>query len=114
MKKSIAFIVVILCIFLTAGCGAEKGNEVKKTIAGNVKTYCEMTDGTWFCNDIDYKYRLEISGRLPNAACSSTFVYLSNIEYISFEEAWIASGLGSYSKDYFDVEDAVLVEMINS
>ena len=37
-----------------------KDNEVKKTIEGNVKTYCEMEDGTWNCNDIAYKYRLEI------------------------------------------------------
>lgn len=37
----------------------------------------------------------EISGRMPNAAKNSTFVYLSNLPEISFEQAWKASGLSS-------------------
>ena len=72
-----------------------------------------MKDGTWTCNDITYKYRLEIKGRMPNAAGDSTFIYLSNRKNISFEQAWRASGLGSLSEDAFNVIDAVLVEMID-
>lgn len=113
MKKIIAFVISIVCVFSLVGRGEPKDNEVKKTIEGNVKTYCEMEDGTWNCNDIAYKYRLEIKGRIPNAACDSVFVYLSNIENISFEQAWKASGLSSHMADYFDVDDAVLVEMNN-
>lgn len=69
-----------------------------------------MSDGTWECDGHTYKYRLEISGRMPNAAVDSTFVYLSNVDTITFEQAWKAAGLSSNSEDYFAVEDAVLVE----
>ena len=30
----------------------------------------------------------EIKGRIPNAVCNFVFVYLSNIENISFEQVW--------------------------
>ena len=78
---------------------------------GNIKTYYEMSDGTWMCDDITYQYRLVISGRIPNAEKDTTFIYLSNKKDISFEQAWKASGLSSDSKDYFDTKDAVLVEL---
>ena len=81
------------------------------TIEGNLKTYYEMSDGTWQYNGRTYKYRLELSDRMPNAAVDSTFVYLSNLENITFEQAWKAAGFSSLSTDYFAVEDAVLVEM---
>ena len=76
-----------------------------------MKTYYEMTDGTWMCEDHSYQYRLEISGRMPNAAVDSSFVYLSNIEEISFEQAYMAAGISSSLDDYFSPEKAVLVEM---
>ena len=88
-----------------------EGAAVKNTIAGNMKTYRELTDGTWMCDGSVYKYRLEIKGRMPNAAMDSTFVYLSNIENISFEQAYLAGGLSSNLDDYFSPADAVLVEM---
>ena len=73
--------------------------------------YYEMSDGTWKTDDHTYKYRLEITGRMPNAAKDSTFVYLSNVEEISFERAYMAAGLSSNMDDYFALEDAVLVAM---
>ena len=73
--------------------------------------YYEMSDGTWQADGHSYKYRLEITGRMSNAVKDSTFVYLSNIEEISFEQAWKAAGLSSNQDDYFDPEEAVLVEM---
>ena len=76
-----------------------------------MKTYYEMNDGTFMCDDYTYKYRLEISGRMPNAAADSTFVYLSNIEEIPFERAYMAAGVSSNSEDYFQPDEAVLVEM---
>lgn len=76
-----------------------------------MKTYYEMNDGTWNCDEYTYKYRLEISGRMPNAAADSTFVYLSNLEQISFERAYMSAGVSSNSRDYFQLEEAVLVEM---
>ena len=83
----------------------------KAAVDGNMKTYYEMNDGTWMCDDVVYKYRLEIKGRMPNAADDSSFVYLSNIEVISFEKAYKAAGVSSNSEDYFSPEEAVLVEM---
>ena len=71
--------------------------------------YYEMSDGTWKTNDYTYQYRLEITGRMNNAAKDSTFVFLSNIKDITFEQAWKASGLSSNMDDYFDEEDAKFV-----
>lgn len=72
-----------------------------------------MSDGTWECDGHSYKYRLEISGRMNNAATDSTFIYLSNIKDITFEQAWKAAGLSSNTNDYFDAKDAVLVDWVN-
>ena len=76
-----------------------------------MKTYYEMTDGKWMCDDRLYLYRFEISGRMPNAAVDSSFVYLSNIEGITFDQASRAAGISSNSDDYFSPDKAVLVEM---
>lgn len=109
MKKMMAMVLIIVFALSLAGC--TKDNKVNEIIEGNWKTYCEMEDGTWSCEDITYQYRLEIKGRLPNAACDSVYVYLSNLPDISFEQAYKASGLSSNTEDYFSVEEAVLVEM---
>lgn len=90
---------------------SETAVSTKAAVDGNIKTYYELNDGTWMCDDIIYQYRLELKGRVPNAAVDSTFVYLSNIEEISFEQAYKASGISSDSEDYFSPEEAVLVEM---
>ena len=84
--------------------------EIDDTITTEWTTYYKMSDGTWQKDNISYKYRLEISGRMPNAVKDSTFVYLSNLESITFEQAWKAAGFSSHTADYFSVEDAVLVE----
>ena len=84
---------------------------VKDTVAGNMKTYLEMADGSWMCDGHAYQYRLEIKGRMPGAAMDSSFVFLSNIADISFEQAYRAAGFSSDSDDYFSAEEAVLVEM---
>ena len=109
LVKSISFFILILSLFLVSAC-AKKEDGIKNTIEGSRKTYYEMTDGTWVCEEHTYKYRLEISGRIPNAAKDSTFVYLSNKKDISFEQAWKAAGFSSLSTDYFSPEDAVLVD----
>ena len=109
MRKICALLVCTFLIIAVAGCNNEA--TVKKTYTDTFRTYCEMSDWTWKCDDRSYKYRLEISGRLPSAVKDSTFVYLSNMESISFDQAWKAAGLSSYSGDYFSPEDAVLVEL---
>lgn len=85
------------------------GPYVKDTITGDFGTYYEMDDGTWLYDGHIYKYRLEISGRMNSSAKDSTFIYLSNIEDISFDRAVMASGLSSNTADYFSPEEAVFI-----
>lgn len=105
MKKTYLLLIVAALVF--AAC--TKDASVKKTYEGNYHTYYEMSDGRWKCGEHIYKYRLEIKGRLSGAAKDTTFVYLSNMKEISFDQAWKAGGLSSDSNDYFDPEDAILV-----
>ena len=86
--------------------------EAVETVKGNLKTYYKNADGTWQVDGRNYRYCLEITGRMPNAAGISVFVYLSNIPEISFDRAWKAAGYSSNSEDYFAPEEAVLVGMI--
>lgn len=89
--------------------GFSGSTEIVKTLQSDFKTYYEMSDGTWQCDGYSYKYRLVISGRMNEAVPESTFVYLSNIKDIPFEQAWKASGFSSSLDDYFAIEDAVFV-----
>ena len=109
MKRIVLILLCIMLAVTVSGCA--KKAAVKTTVEGNMKTYCEMTDGTWMCDGRVYQYRLEINGRMPNAAVDSSFVYLSNIEEITFDQAYKAAGISSNSEDYFSPEKAVLVEM---
>lgn len=109
MKKLLALILLCVCLIGLTGC--RKKVEPVDVVYGNMKTYFEMADGTWNFEGNTYKYRLEITGRMNNAATDSTFVYLSNLEEITFDQAWKAAGFSSISTDYFDIKDAVLVEM---
>ena len=109
MKKLTMLLLCLVLAVMVPGCA--KKNTVTETIEGNMKTYSRMDDGTWMCEEHTYKYCLEIEGRMPNAAKDSTFVYLSNIEEISFERAYMAAGLSSSTDDYFSPEEAVLVDM---
>lgn len=108
MKKFLIPSLVIVICLLMSSCSKPV---IKDTINGNIKTYCQMTDGTWSCDGYTYQYRLEIKGRLNNAVHDSEYVYLSNFSEISFEQAWKASGLSSNTNDYFQIKDAVLVEI---
>ena len=109
MKRVALVPLCIMLVIVFSGCARKVA--VKNTIEGNMKTYYEMTDGTWMCDDHSYKYRLEITGRMPNAAVDSSFVYLSNIDEISFDQAYMVAGVSSDSDDYYSPEEAVLVEM---
>lgn len=105
------FIVMALSLVLTlsmVSCGAKTTENI---IEGNMKSYSEMSDGTWQYNGNAYEYRLVISGTMPNSNEVTTYVYLSNLEEITFEQAWKAAGFSSNTNDYFDVNDAVLVEV---
>ena len=80
-----------------------------ETIYGNVKTYFRNTNGTWQTDGRNYLYRHVLTGRMPNASADSSFIYLSNLEHITFEQAYKAAGYSSNCADWFLVEDAVLV-----
>ena len=111
MMKRIIFASVCIVMIVSLSACVNKDEFFKNEIEGNIKTYYEMKDGTWFCENNTYQYRLEISGRMPNAAKDSTFTYLSNLNEITFEQAYKAAGISSNSEDYFDAKDAVLVDM---
>ena len=99
----------LVSVFLDEGVAV--GRSPVNTIRTDFATYYEMSDGTWECEDHVYKYRLEISGRMPNAAKDTTYIYLSNVEEISFHRAMMASGLSSNMNDYFSSDEAILVEI---
>ena len=125
MKKFLIGMIAIAFILEILGCSQNKEATIKNTFeqtpsdlieeyVENSKevvfvTYYEMSDGTWKAGDYTYKYKLVVTGRLGNAVTDVTYTILSNIEDISFDEAWKASGLSSNTNDYFKVEEAVFV-----
>ena len=123
MKKIIRITLITLMLLSLFGCSQKEPSVVKTyevtdselafendELVTMVKYY-EMSDGTWKTDDYTYQYRLEVTGRMNNADKDSTFVFLSNIKDITFEQAWKASGLSSNMDDYFKEEDAKLVAM---
>jgi hypothetical protein len=107
MKKLCLIVICAILVFSLIACSPKTQNGDG---LDSLKEYHELEDGTWECEGRTYKYRFEISGRMSSAAKNSTFVYLTNLESISFSEAWKAAGFSSFSGDYFAPEDAVLVE----
>ena len=103
-------VMLLVLVFCLVGCGKQSA-EIVQTVDGNMKTYHEMSDGTWTCNGYRYQYRLELTGRLAGAAADTIYVYLSNMETISYRRAAMASGLSSNTEDYFSPNEAVLVEL---
>ena len=108
MRSTALFAALITAIILS-GCAVHKNEVTGIGGADGPTTYYEMDDGTWMYDGRNYKYRLEITGRMSNAAKQSTFIYLSNIEDIPFDRAVMASGLSSNMADYFSPEEAVFV-----
>lgn len=123
MKKIIRILLITLMLLSLLGCSQKEPSVVKTyevtdsesafeddALVTMVKYY-EMSDGTWKTDTQTYKYRLEITGRMGGAAKDSTFVFLSNLENITFEQAWKASGFSSNTNDYFREEDAKFVAL---
>lgn len=71
--------------------------------------YYELNDGTWKTDKYHYKYRLELEGRMPNAARDSKFVILSNTKDITFKQAYLAFGVSSNTEDYFEENESIIV-----
>lgn len=124
MKKIISMVICFTLVLAFAGCSQKEPSIVStyevteselddfndNKLIVMVKHY-GMSDGTWKTDEHTYKYRLEITGRMGGAVKDSTFVFLSNIEDITFEQAWKASGFSSNMDDYFREEDAKFVGM---
>ncbi len=91
-----------------------KNGDIKELLDNSemviTNTYHKLDDGSFECGGYNYKYRLDISGRLNNAANDSRYIILSNTEDITFDQAWRAGGLSSNTNDYFDPRDAIIVE----
>ena len=105
MKKCIALFLIVTSLLTLTACSL-KAKRVN-TIEGNISTYYELSDGTWEADKHIYKYKLKVKGMIPSTTYFTTFVYLSNLEEITFEQAWSAT---VYDSKKFDVKDAVLVE----
>lgn len=106
------FAILAVCLMLFIGCGE---NEIIKTYDqsddnGVMKTYYEMKDGTWKCDNIIYQYRLELKGRMPNAEKDSCFVVLTDDKSLSFETV-SKSLYSSLLKDVDAMKGSVIVEM---
>lgn len=123
MRKIAAILLTVMLISL-AGCSQKEASVVKtyemtdsetieKCVENNeivtIVKYYEMSDGTWKTDDYTYQYRVEVTGRMNNAAKDSMFVFLSNTKDITFDQAWKASGLSSDIDDYFKEEETKLV-----
>ena len=74
MKKLVALVLALVCVLSLAGCNNQP-KTYSDIIEGNMKTYYKMDDGTWQVDGHTYQYRLEIKGRMHNAAVDSTFVF---------------------------------------
>ena len=123
MRKIAAILLTVMLISLV-GCSQKEASVVKvyemtdsETIEECVENneivtivkYYEMSDGTWKTDDYTYQYRVEVTGRMNNAAKDSMFVFLSNTKDITFDQAWKASVLSSDIDDYFKEEETKLV-----
>lgn len=123
MKKIIRITLVTLLLLSLFGCSQKEPSVVRTYEVTDPEhafendelvtmvRYYEMSDGTWKTDNYTYQYRLEITGRMGGADKDSTFVFLSNINDITFEQAWKASGLSSNMDDYFNEEEAKFVAM---
>lgn len=110
--NNMLLVITILFIFFLMGC-AEKANIITYNASEEdhiLKTYYEMEDGTWKCDDVSYKYRLELTGRMLNAEQDSYYVVLTDNNNLTFEDV-SKSLYGSLIKDSEIMRGSVMVEM---
>lgn len=80
------------------------------SLESSMVPYEQNKDGTWTADGYIYKYRLELTGQLPNAALDSCYTVLTNDSDITFER--VAKSLfSSNSEDILDRETARLVDL---
>lgn len=101
-----------LLTILLMGCGK---TDITKTYKksendGIIATYYEMNNGTWQSDDRTYQFRLELTGRMPNAESDSYYVVLTDNENLTFEDV-SKSLYSSLLEDSKIMEGSVIVEM---
>ena len=100
-------------------CGCSQNPEVtvvntfaatpEELVSERIEQGEEVTTQTFNTYHSQYQYTLLVTGRLHNPVRDTSYTILSNIEEITFDQAWKASGLSSNLEDYFQAEDAVFV-----
>ena len=85
--------------------------EDEETIPSQYRTYYRLRDGSWKIDGRIYEYRHQLIGTMPDGT-EATFVYLSNLETMSFEQAYQASGFGDDPNGFFPPEEAILVDWL--
>lgn len=61
MKRFIIFLLGLILLLNMAGCAKK---EESKAEEGNLKTYSELNDGTYSCDEHIYKYRFEYKSKM--------------------------------------------------
>lgn len=109
--KNLLISLLFLAVMLT-GCGKNDIVESYEPAEDNdvLVAYHEMSDGTWKCGGTTYPFRLELSGRMPNAAVDSFYVVLTDNSALTFEDV-TRSIFGSSTKDSEIMNGSVIVEM---
>lgn len=110
MRKTICLLLICVLVMSFIACKYKEPKIIEEY--QGFDTYYKMSNDTWQYKGFTYKYRLEISGTMPNTDKIVTYVYLSNLENITFNQALMASGLSSNLNDYFKPNEAVLVDWI--
>ena len=110
MKKML--IITGLLTVLLIGCGKTHITKTyeKSESDGIIATYYEMNDGTWQCDDRTYQFRLELTGRMPNAESDSYYVVLTDNENLTFEDV-SKSLYSSLLEESKIMEGSIIVEM---
>ena len=129
MKRIIMCMLLLSFTLIIAGCSSAKENNEPPHVVetydltdsslmkeyfkeGKMVTfvkYYEMSDGTWKTDEHSYRYKIELSGRMPNAVKDTTYIILTNEEgNITFEQA-MKPKISSNDKDFFDKEKTIIV-----
>ncbi len=106
MKRAITIVIIVLILCIT-GCSSPRKSKAYKD---GIRTYYSLSDGSWLCEEISYKERLEIKGTIKDHEV--TYIYLSNIGDITFRQAELNSGISSNRSICFEPEEAIMVDMI--
>lgn len=126
LKRVLIIMLIMAIANIPIACGNGKENLIESQtteiesvdydseISSDVGLICKYemnADGTWSAGGNNYKYKLQLTGRLPNSSADITYVVLSNTTLLSFETV-SKSFLSSSSTDWLDAKKACVVQII--